>query len=55
MNALNALQNSTMDVEIVYEEQLEQLEPLDESKHYNTNELLKEINRLRKEINRLRK
>lgn len=40
------------EIEVVYEEPLEML---DESKHYNTNELLKEINRLRKEINSLRK
>lgn len=44
--------STNANVEIVYEEPLELL---DESKHYNTNELLREINRLRKEINKLRK
>lgn len=39
-------------VEIVYEEPLEML---DESKHYNSVDLVREINRLRKEINRLKK
>lgn len=44
--------SATANVEIVYEEDLEML---DEAKHYNSQDLLREINRLRKEINRLRK
>lgn len=40
------------DLEITYEEPLEML---DESKHFNSVELVREINRLRKEINRLKK
>lgn len=39
-------------IEVEYEEPLEML---DESKHYNSVDLVREINRLRKEINRLRK
>lgn len=39
-------------IEVVYEEPLEML---DESKHYNSVDLVREINRLRKEINRLKK
>lgn len=39
------------EIEIVYEEPLEML---DESKHYHSVDLVKEINRNRKEINRLK-
>lgn len=39
------------EIEIVYEEQSEML---DESKHYHSVDLVKEINRNRKEINRLK-
>lgn len=45
--------NSTNpNISITYEEPLEML---DESKHYNSVDLVREINKLRKEINRLRK
>jgi hypothetical protein len=43
-------QNSTADVEVVYDEE----EMLDESVHHNTGELVREINRLKREVNRLR-
>lgn len=44
-------------IAITYEEWAlkEPLEMLDESKHYNSVDLVREINKLRKEINRLKK
>lgn len=48
-------QNSTSDVEIAYQEVYqEELELLDEAKHYNSVDLVREINRLKKEIYVLR-
>lgn len=52
MSASTESQNSTMDVEVVYEEPLEML---DESEHLSNIDLVREVNKLRREINRLRK
>lgn len=44
---MEPVKNSTGDVEIVYEEPLEML---DEAKHYNSVDLVREINKLKKEL-----
>jgi len=39
-------------VEVTYEKPLEMLS---ETKHYNSNDLVKELNKLRKEVNKLKR